>query len=104
MGLEILVILMLTAIMIALIIYNLSLSKKIKKFNSINETIKGLNIVQDFMNTIGESTSVDDKINKINEILLERYGVKYSTIVVFNGAEYVIRATNVDVKHWDTFA
>ncbi len=102
MGLEILVILMLTAIMIALIIYNLSLSKKIKKFNSINETIKGLNIVQDFMNTIGESTSVDDKINKINEILLERYGVKYSTIVVFNGAEYVIRATNVDEKHWDT--
>ncbi len=102
MGLELVVILLLTVILIVLIIYNLSLSKKIKKFNSINETIKGLNIVQDFMNTIGESTTVDDKINKINEILLERYGVKYSTIVVFNGAEYVIRATNVDEKHWDT--
>ncbi len=102
MGLGIVVILLLALILIALVMYNLSLSKKIKKFNSINETIKGLNIVQDFMNTIGESTSVDEKINKINEILLERYGVKYSTIVVFNGAEYVIRATNVDEKHWDT--
>lgn len=102
MGLGIVVILLLAVILIALVMYNLSLSKKIKKFNSINETIKGLNIVQDFMNTIGESTSVDEKINKINEILLERYGVKYSTIVVFNGAEYVIRATNVDEKHWDT--
>lgn len=102
MGLEIVVILLLTVILIALIMYNLSLGKKIKKFNSINETIKGLNIVQDFMNTMGEATSVDDKINKINEILLERYGVKYSTIVVFNGAEYTIRATNVDERHWDT--
>lgn len=102
MGIELLIIILLSTILLVLILYNLSLSKKIKKFNSINETIKGLNIVQDFMNTIGESTSVDDKINKINEILLERYGVKYSTIVVFNGAEYVIRATNVDEKHWDT--
>lgn len=99
---EIVIILILFIVLVALIVYNLSLNKKIKKFNSINETIKGLNIVQDFMNTIGESTSVDDKINKINEILLERYGVKYSTIVVFNGAEYSIRATNVDEKHWDT--
>ncbi len=102
MGLEIVVILLLAIILLALIMYNLSLNKKIKKFNSINETIKGLNIVQDFMNTLGESTSVDEKLNKINEILLERYGVKYSTIVVFNGAEYVIRATNVDERHWDT--
>lgn len=102
MGIELLIIILLSLVLLVLILYNLSLSKKIKKFNSINETIKGLNIVQDFMNTIGESTSVDDKINKINEILLERYGVKYSTIVVFNGAEYVIRATNVDEKHWDT--
>ncbi len=102
MGIEVIVILLLAVILVALVVYNLSLNKKIKKFNSINETIKELNIVQDFMTTMGESTSVDDKINKINEILLERYGVKYSTIVVFNGAEYVIRATNVDEKHWDT--
>lgn len=102
MGLEVVLIILLAVILVALIVYNLSLSKKINKFNSINETIKGLNIVQDFMNTMGEATSVDEKINKINEILLERYGVKYSTIVVFNGAEYIIRATNVDEKHWDT--
>ena len=102
MGVEIAIIIVLAVILVALIIYNVSLSEKIKKFNSINEKIKGLNIVQDFMNAIGESTSVDEKFSKINEILLERYGIKYSTIVVFNGAEYMIRATNVDEKHWDT--
>lgn len=99
---ELLIILVLAIILVVLIMYNLSLSKKIKKFNSINETIKGLNIVQDFMDAIGESTTVDEKINKINEILLERYGIKYSTIVEFDGAEYVIKATNVDERHWDT--
>ena len=38
----------------------------------------------------------------INEILIEKYEIKYSTIVVFDGAEYQIKATNVDQKHWET--
>ena len=63
---EIAIILLLAIILIGLIVYNFSLSKKIKKYNSINETIKSLNIVQDFMNTMGESMTVDDKIAKIN--------------------------------------
>ena len=100
--LELIAIFILLVVLVGLVIYNLSLGKKIKKYNNINDTIKGLNIVQDFMDTLGEATSVDDKLKKINEILLERYSIKYSTIVVFNGAEYMIKATNVDEKHWDT--
>ena len=50
----------------------------------------------------GESSSVDEKIVKINEILIEEYAIKYSTIVVFDGTEYVVKASNVDKKHWDT--
>ena len=46
--------------------------------------------------------SVDEKIVKINEILIEEYAIKYSTIVVFDGAEYVVKASNVDKKHWET--
>ena len=53
------------------------------------------------MNTIGETSSVDQKIKKINDILVEKYEIKYSTIVVFNGAEYEIKASNVDKKHWE---
>ena len=55
------------------------------------------------MNAIGETSTVDDKIKKINDILIERYEIKYSTIVVFNGAEYEVKASNVDEKHWETF-
>ena len=89
-------------IVICLFFYNLSISKKIENFNNINQKITNLNILQDFMNTISEVTSVNEKIEKINNILIERYNIKYSTIVIYNGTEYVVRASNVEQKHWDT--
>lgn len=82
--------------------YNISIHKKVQTFSNINQKINSLNVLQDFMNAIGENNSVDDKLKNINDILLEKYDIKYSTIVVFNGAEYVIKATNVDEKHWET--
>ena len=38
----------------------------------------------------------------MNDILIERYHIKYSTIVIYNGTEYVVKASNVEEKHWDT--
>lgn len=97
----ILVILLLVAIIIGLIVYNMSIRKKINAFNNINQQITSLNVIQEFMNTISETTNVNEKLRRINEILIEKYSIKYSTIVVYNGAEYVIRASNVSEKHWD---
>ena len=87
---------------IALIIYNIVISKKIRKFKDLNKKVTNLEVVQDFMNTIGETSTVENKIKKINDVLIEKYEIKYSTIVVFNGAEYEIKASNVDKKHWDS--
>ena len=94
------VIIILILIIVGLFIYNLSISKKIENFNNINQKITNLNILQDFMNTISEVTSVNEKIQKINNILIERYNIKYSTIVIYDGTEYVIKASNVEGKHW----
>ena len=92
----------LVIIVIILVIYNIKISQKIQKFRNINQKITNLQVVQDFMNTIGETSSVDEKIKKINNILIEKYEIKYSTIVVFNGAEYEIKASNVEERHWDS--
>ena len=92
----------LVIIVIILVIYNIKISQKIQKFKNINQKITNLQVVQDFMNTIGETSSVDEKIKKINHILIEKYDIKYSTIVVFNGAEYEIKASNVDQRHWES--
>ena len=96
------VVVILVMIVIGLIIYNFKIHKKIQKFKNMNQKITNLYVVQDFMNTIGETSTVEQKIKKINDILIERYEIKYSTIVVFDGAQYQIKASNVDQKHWDT--
>lgn len=84
-----------------LIMYNMSLNKKLKEYSNTNQKINNLNVLQDFIDTIGEDSSTDEKIKKINNILIERYEIKYSTIVIYDGAEYTIRASNVAEKHWD---
>ena len=99
---QIAIVIILIIVIVGLIIYNLRIHKKIQTFRNINQKITNLSVVQDFMTAIGESTSVDDKIKKINEILIEKYEIKYSTIVVFDGAEYVVKASNVDQRHWQS--
>ncbi len=93
-------IIILVSIIIGLIVYNITIHKKIQKFRNMNQKITNLYVVQDFMNAIGETSTVEDKIKKINDVLIERYEIKYSTIVVFDGAEYKVKASNVDPKHW----
>lgn len=102
MNLILLTIVILIIFIIILVIYNLSISKKIKKYQNINEKVNNLRVLQEFMDTIGRDSSVDDKLQVINDILIEKFSIRYSTIVVFDGAEYVIKASNVDEKHWDT--
>ncbi len=99
---ELITMVVLVLIVVALLVYNIIISKRIKNFKDINQKVTSLNVLQDFMNTIGDVQSVNEKIEKINEILIEQYAIKYSTIVVFDGAEYVVKASNVDKKHWDT--
>lgn len=96
------IIILLVVIIVFLTIYNMSVYKKIDTFNNLNQKIVSLNVLQEFMDTISEEKSADDKIRKINEILIEKYDIKYSTIVVYDGAEYNIKATNVDDRHWET--
>ena len=96
------VVIILVFIVIGLIVYNMTIHKKIQKFKNLNQKVTNLYVVQDFMNAIGETSTVEDKIKKINDILIERYEIKYSTIVVFDGAEYQVKASNVNPKHWDS--
>lgn len=100
----IVVIIVLLIAIAVLVAYNIHIQKKIEAFNNINQQINNLSILQDFMKVAGEEESVDEKINKINDIVIEKYDIKYSTIVVFDGAEYVIKATNVDEIHHETLA
>ena len=81
-----------------------SMNEKLKKLKNTNQKVNSLSILQDFMKVIGDNLiSSSEKINKINEILIEKYEIKYSTIVIFDGIYYKIEASNVNEKHWHTF-
>ena len=54
------VIILLVMIVIFLMVYNMSIHKKIQNFQNINQKINSLNVLQDFMNTISEISSVDE--------------------------------------------
>lgn len=94
------IIVILVIFVIGLIVYNLSISKKVKSLSNTREMVANLQVLQDFMDIIGREISVQDKIELINNILIEKYQIKYSTIVVFNGAEYILKASNVDRRFW----
>ena len=63
------ILIILVIIIIALMVYNVIVYKKIQNYNDINQKITSLNVLQDFMNTIGDYTSVDEKIQRIKLLL-----------------------------------
>lgn len=98
----IIIVIILVLLISFLIIYNLSLHKRIQAFKMQGNRINNLNVLQDFINIVGSDLSVDRKIKSINDVIIEKYQIKYSTIVVFDGTDYVIKASNVSKDHWDT--
>ncbi len=100
----ILVIAILLIAIIVLIVYNIQIQKKIETYKSLEERRNKLSVIQEFLTIAGDSQSVDDKLRRINEIVIDKYGIKYSTIVVFDGAEYTIKASNVDKMHYETLS
>ena len=100
----ILVIAVLLVAISVLVIYNIQVQRKIEEYKNLEERRNKLSVIQDFLNVAGEGTTVDDKLNKINDIVIDKYNIKYSTLVVFDGAEYVVKASNVDKMHYETLS
>lgn len=99
---EVAIIIILVFIIVLLTVYNMSIHRKIQDFKNLHDKVTNLNVIQDFINIAGNEMSVDEKIREINNVIIEKYEVKYSTIVVFDGADYVVKASNVDTKHWES--
>ena len=57
----IVIVLILVAIVMILLIYNIKIHRKIQEFNSLQRQANNLRVLQDFLSTIGETSSVDEK-------------------------------------------
>ena len=100
----VIVVIVLVFTVLTLGVYNLYLYKRIQSFQEQGKQITSLKILQDFMNIAGTDLSVDKKIKSINDIIIDKYEIKYSTIVVFDGTDYTIKASNVTQNHWETLS
>ena len=58
----IIIIIALAIVVGILIIYNSSISKKVKSLNNTREMVANLQVLQDFMDIIGRDIPVDNKI------------------------------------------
>ena len=93
--------LILLIVIVLLGLYCLKLNNSLHEYKNTSQKITSLGVLQDFINIISESLTEDEKIKKINEVITEKYQIKYSTIVVYDGTEYQIKASNVEERHWD---
>ena len=71
------VILALILAIVVLVVLNVHVHKKLEAFKNINQKISNLSVLQDFMKIAGQEETVDKKLNKINEIIIEKYDIKY---------------------------
>lgn len=87
-----------------LFVRNTQKNEALKKLKSTNQRVISLNVLQDFIEIIGNiATDSREKMSEINNALIERYEIKYSTIVMFDGEKYKVEASNVSEKHFKTF-
>ena len=101
-----LVILLIVAAGFAVVLFigNTNKSEALKKLKNTNQRVISLNVLQDFIEILGNiSTDSREKMNEINNALIERYEIKYSTIVMFDGEKYRVEASNVNEKHFRMF-
>lgn len=61
----VIIVIVLIIAVLGLVIYNLSIHKKIQTYKNINQKINNLSVVQEFMGAIGETSAVDDKIKRL---------------------------------------
>lgn len=106
MVITILVFLLIVAIAVAVVLFmkEANQRKALIKLKNTNQRVISLNVLQDFIEIIGNiSTDSREKMGEINKALIDRYEIKYSTIVMFDGEKYKVEASNVNEKQYSTF-
>ncbi|MBR2744301.1 MAG: diguanylate cyclase [Clostridia bacterium] len=100
----ILFIIILIGVIAVLLLNNFKTNESLRKLKNTNQKVASLNVLQDFIEVISNSVySSEEKMNKINSILTEKYEIKFSTIVIFDGIKYKVESSNVSEKHFKMF-
>ena len=86
------IIVILQAIMVVMLIgYNIFMNKKLTVIAKSKDKLEKILSVREVLEIVSEPDTVDEKLNKLNNMLIKNLGVDYSTINIFNGINYEIK-------------
>ena len=93
------ILLLLIAVLIILLLsMDFDYKNKIKKYTSKSEIIIK-DIVQEMLNIMSLDIKATDKIKNLNKVFISKLNTKYSTICLYDGYNYEVKASNIDKEY-----
>ena len=97
----VLLVLLVLVIIAAIVMYYL-LNNKLNYYKTVSQDIDSTAVIQKMFQIIGSNVSANNKIEELNDAIIKSYNSMYSTIAMFDGNSYEIKATNVDNTYIDS--
>ena len=91
----ILVILLLIVVIVLVIILYVKLNQ-IKYYKAVAGNMAAMTVMQRMFEIMASNIPAKNKIEELNKIIIDVFDSKYSTISIYDGNEYEVKATNVE--------
>lgn len=88
--------LVITEAIVIVIIY-----AQLKYYKTLEKNTSVMGVLQKILETMGASKTSEQKLEDVNQMLIEHFGCKFSTIAWYNGSGYDIKSTNVPATYID---
>ena len=95
---ELIFVIILIIIVLVLILYNLYVKRNFKTVEKSRKRLDDLSVLNDLVKITASLSSVNDKLENINDALIKKFQVDYSSIVIFDGKKFQAKASNLDPK------
>ena len=82
-------------IIIFLLGYNVHTNRNLEQAKKSKKSFLRILALRDIMNISASSKSSKEKMEELNKVLIEKMDIDYSTIVYYNGLEYITKVTNI---------
>lgn len=99
---EVILVIILIFIVLLLILYNLYVKQNFKTVEKSKKRLDDLSVLNDLVKIVGNLQPVNEKLNNINDTLIKKFSIDYSSIVIFDGKEFIAKASNLDKKNIKT--
>lgn len=95
-------VIILAILLIVTVVFLLVLLNKIKYYKMAMGNMSAMVIMQKMFEILSSSIPATKKLEELNNIIIEAFDSNYSTIVIFDGNEYEVKASNVEGMYLDT--